>query len=63
MKYIIIFILALSLPAMAVKPSPSEYNKDKSTINALQKNIHKQIQEEGHGTCNPEGKLHLPPFN
>lgn len=63
MKYIIIIILALAVPAMALEPSTSERQNEKSKINVFQKNIHKKIKEEGYGTCDPERKLHLPPFN
>jgi hypothetical protein len=56
MRYIMIILFSLSLPAMALKSSLS-----KSPENApnLLENIYKNTEKP----CDPVKELHIPPFN
>ena len=57
MRYILIIMLGLSLPAVALESSLSKDTSDQAKV--LQQKIQKSVPKG----CDPEKTLHLPPFN
>jgi hypothetical protein len=60
MKYIILVICALSLPAVALAAHTPDEHQDGKKATVLQK---APIKSEGSCTLDPQKALKMPPFN